>query len=366
MILPPDDPALAAAMGLPATPANLQRLAREFGDERARLAVQQWELRRRAKARFGGLADQMLFTPSGLDMATHPAVARLHASLMDGRKVWDATCGIGADLIAFAQAGEAGGSDIDPDAVACARHNLTVWGAKAELEVADALELKPRGWSLFADPARREGRTRTLDPESFLPPLSRLVGALTEAPAALLKLSPMLSDQTLDSLGGVVRFVSHDRECREALVSFGLDGSRGALLSTGEFLPSGREPRQSEDPGSWVHEADPAGVRASALGTFGLSSLGDVPGWLTSDATVEANPWLRSHRVLWHGAWRPKTVQAELRSLGAKLAAVKTRGVKADPAAVQKSLKPGGDVTCVLMLYTVGPSVRAALVEPPP
>src|SRR5690242_8325926 len=85
--------ALRLAEGLPATPKNILRVAMATSPDASRWAFQQWELRRRAAAKFT-LGREMLFDRDGLEMATHEAISAYHASCFpEGATIEDMTCG---------------------------------------------------------------------------------------------------------------------------------------------------------------------------------------------------------------------------------------------------------------------------------
>lgn len=359
--------ALARAEGLRGTASGIARLGEEFGDEAARWAVGQWELRRRGEEKFAR-APEMLFTRAGLEMATHERVAQWHAGLFpDGVLVADLSCGIGADLGALAHRGPVVGVDLDEEHGAYAKWNLGVWGVEGEVvcgdSVAWARENQPE--YVFVDPARRAGGRRLVDPAEFSPSVADLEPVLKEAKRAVVKLSPMLDDSFLKRWGGDLWFVSFGRECREAVVVLG-EGVSGTTrvvrVESGAVLEGGTEVTVTDEVGEWIYEADPAAVRGHALGGFGLRGLGDGRGYLTGAGGVESE-WLRGFRVVWTGSWRAKAVSEALRELGARVEVVKTRGVKDDPATVRKGLKGYGSRELVLMLFRAGKKERAVLTE---
>ena len=92
----------AACQG--ATLQLASRLRKDLTVERARLVVQQAELRRRATEKFI-LADRMFFTPIGLQQSTDQWIAaykagRLAEWVASGGELADLCCGIGGDLLA--------------------------------------------------------------------------------------------------------------------------------------------------------------------------------------------------------------------------------------------------------------------------
>jgi hypothetical protein len=151
------------------------RLRRDHSPEQVAAAMTQVELRRRARAKFGDLADTMYFTPDGLEQSTRLRVAEHRAARVAAARpssVLDVGCGIGGDLVAFSRAGlTAAGIDRDPLRVAVASANLTVLGLDGAVQVADAEALDLSGFGVvFADPARRTDRGRVFDPDAYSPP----------------------------------------------------------------------------------------------------------------------------------------------------------------------------------------------------
>ncbi len=358
--------ALAAAKGVQATPAAIDRLALEFGEEDARWAVTQWALRERGRAKFER-AGEMLFDRDGLEMASHEAVARAaHLVGEPGEPVGDLTAGIGADLIALAGRGPAIGFEIDPERAELALHNLAVHGLTGEVKAEDCLAAEWRFEAAFADPARRAGGRRTLDPGQFSPRLDALVDRMAGLREGLVKLSPMLDDGFLESLGPDRTFVSHAGECKEALVAAGRERRRRGVwalhVESGAWLEGGGTPPESvEVPGEWVSEADPAGIRAHALGRLGLLGLGDSNGYLTGPGPLEG-PWARGQfLVRWAGPWRVGPVKAALRGLGGRVTAVKSRGLDIDVRRVARDVAAEGGQELVLLLYPFGRAARAVL-----
>lgn len=363
--------ALSLAEGLSATASHIQRIASKTSSEAASWAFTQWELRRRAKAKFA-LADQMLFTRPGLEMATHEEVASYHASLFpSGSIVSDLTCGIGADLIAFAARGRAQGSDLDPVHAAYAQHNLSVHKLGGKVSVRDALEYSGSE-CVFIDPGRRSsggvadrpGRIRLL--QDYLPDPTLLIQAFRKSEAFVIKLSPMLADEVLsefaEAVGGGVEFVSHQGECKEALVRSGIEGF-GCVKVGPEPITARRNEHLLTQPlpDTYIYEADPAAIRAHSLAEFAATGLGDSNGYLTSDRLIHS-PWLTGFEVLQHGVWHAKHVKAELRAKNLSVRIVKLRGVPLDPPTILKLLKCEGEPV-TLILYPVGSSIHFAIVK---
>ncbi|MDO4630487.1 MAG: hypothetical protein Q4C70_15015 [Planctomycetia bacterium] len=71
--------------------------------EKTRLVLEQLRLRERATEKFGDMAENMIFTPVGMEQSTDRWIAAYKASRFpEGLPVADVCCGIGGDLTAFA------------------------------------------------------------------------------------------------------------------------------------------------------------------------------------------------------------------------------------------------------------------------
>ncbi len=366
MPLPNQLRALELSQGLAPTPANLQRVAGETDEAAARWAFGQWELRERAKGRFPE-AERMLFVREALEQATHGRLAAYHASFFPpGETVVDLTFGVGGDGLALAARGPVLGFELDPERAEYARWNLDALRLTGEVRQEDGLAwLQANGAPyVLADPARRVEGRRTLDPADFAPDPFAVAEAARGARRWLMKLSPLLSDAVIDSLAPRVEFVSFGGECREALLVGGTD-----LLAEGtwathpdrEPLLGGTTTKVAMTPEGWLHDADPAAIRAHALGGFGLAALGDAPGYLVGPR-VES-PWLRSYRVLEDVP--PKRLKAALRAMGAAAPVLKQRGARQDLDRWRKELGRHGEVPLAVAFYVSGASVRALILEPP-
>lgn len=349
--------ALEAAEGLSATPKNILKLAGEFGDAVARWAFLQWELRRRASAKFE-LASEMLFTREALEQASAQAVADYHASRFPaGETVIDMTCGIGSDLIAIARRGPAIGYELDVERAEYARHNLGVYDVEAKVIVGDGLAVAEGQAFLFCDPSRRTGGQRRIRATEYQPSLDQVVNATAKAQLVGIKLSPMISDAELEPYGGAVEFLSFGRECREAILWLGKSaGNRreAVQVETGARLSSHEPHRFVSEPGAFVVEADPAAIRAHALGSLNdelnLSCLGESNGFLTGPFAV-VSPWLRTYEPIVRLPFDLKRIRRELATRGLRLEAVKTRGMKLDANALAKSLRTEGAEGAVALVF---------------
>ncbi len=358
--------ALSLTQYLPATPKHLSRVAEKLGPELARWGFEQWDLRKRGAAKFAR-AGEMLFVREALEQATHERVAGYHASQFPaGELVVDATCGIGADLIALAGRGRARGYDLDSERLGCASHNLRVHGLESELVESDSLAADWGAEYAFADPARRVGGQRTFDPSHFSPDPEALAVKMRPLQRGGIKLSPLLFDGYLEALGPRLEFVEYGGECREALVwlGSGVEPGRGAVQAeSGEFLPEADLHYSVEAPGEYLIEAGPSVIRAHALGNFGLPGLGDSNGYLTG--TAQTSEWLKCYPVLWQGKFDVALLKRELKRLDASTPEIKQRGAKQDLTKLRKQWILDGSQPVAVAIWPVGKSLRAAILALP-
>lgn len=360
--------ALQLSHGLALTPSHLERIARATSPEAARWAFDQWALRKRALGKFE-LADEMLFVREALEQATHERVAAYHASLFPpGVEVADLTTGIGADLIALARRGPAVGFELDVERAEFARHNLAAHGLTGVVRCGDGLVGGRDSRFVYADPARRVEGRRTLDVSEFAPH-PQAVAELPNVHLGVMKLSPMLRDEALEALAPSLEFVSFQGECREALLQFGSlaqSGRWAVLVETDERVPAGDPAVEVEAPSDYLFDADPALVRAHAVGTiarrYELRLLGSSLGYLTGSEPLDS-PWLRPYRVLHHGKADPKATKAALRRLDAATPELKQRCAGLELVSERKKYASEGKRKVSLVIWPVGRSLRHTIVE---
>ena len=350
----------------------------------AAVALEQADLGRLADARYGIDATDLLLTRDGLEAATRPEVARRRAQLVaaaGASRVLDLTGGLGFDAAAFLAAGLTVTTiERDPVVAAYLAHNCpgatVVYGDAAEHVDTMLAGLSPED-VVFADPARRDpagprdattGRARPeRDPERWSPPWSFVAGL--PHPRVLAKVAPGFPVPS----GWWAEWVSAGRVVVECAVAswplFGatrqavvLDGSLTTVVAAG----AGELPWAPEL-GSWVHEPDPAVVRAGALPSLAaqelLAGIDAESTWLTSERPCDS-PAVRSFLVVDELPGPTRQQRRRLADLGVQRLTVKTRDVGADPAAVRRSLgvREGGEH--VLILIRRGGRVLSLLTTP--
>lgn len=353
--------ALALAQGREADANAIADVAAQTSPEAAAWAFTQWRLRERAKRKFAR-AEQMLFSAEALEQATHEQVAAYHATLFPiGALIGDLTTGIGGDAIALAGRGPVLGYELDGARAALARHNLAAHSLGGEVREEDCLGAD---WSFdfaFADPARRVEGRRTLRMDEFQPDPARLAERMKGLRLGAIKLSPLLKDEELMALGGRVEFLSHEGECKEALVVLGADSGEPAYeavhIESGERLAGSPSPQRmtlTDEPETWFFEADPAAIRAHALPAlaerYDLFPLGRSNGYLTGRSNVESS-WLKAYRIVGFAPTDPRQAGRALTELNAATPAVKTRSANIDPFEFGRKLRLKGRRNLVLAFF---------------
>lgn len=357
--------ALELAEGLVASATNISKVASICGAEAARWAFTQWELRTRARQKFDR-AESMLFDRDGYEMSSHELVAAYHATCFpSGVLVADLTVGIGADLIALGRRGQTIGFELSQERATMAESNLRVHGVNAPIVVADCLAGPWEFEYAFADPARRVGDRKRVEPSDYEPNLNELVARMSGLRLGIIKLSPLVPDETLQSFGGTFRFLSYGGECREALLIVGkdVDGMAPCAvhLESGATVGAGREAIETPLPGKYLYEADPAGIRVGGLGTlcetYSLQLVGDSNGYLTGDDRI-GSPWLKCYEVLYSGAADIAETRRQLVKHGSATPDVKTRGKGLEAESLRKQWRLGGDERLLVAVYRVGPKIK--------
>jgi SAM-dependent methyltransferase len=351
--------------------------------DRVAAAQSQARLRTRARLRFGPGADRLWWSADTLEQATRPAVAarraaRFAAALPPGSLVADLGCGAGSDTWALAAAGlRVLAVDHDPLAAGLAAANAVERGLgdRVEVRCGDVRDVdlsSVDAW--FADPARRAGGRRVLDPEGWSPPWSWVVAAAAAAPAGMAKVAPGIDHAAIPS-GATAEWVSEGGDLLEACVAWGPLADpvvrRRAVLLPGEHVldDSGGVPEPPlGPPGAYLLEPGPAVIRAGLVSVVAA----ELDGWLldpriayiAADA-AGATPFATRYEVLGEAPFGLKPLRAHLRGLGYGDVVVKKRGVAVDPEELRRRLRlGGGSPTATLVLTRTDAGPLALLVRP--
>jgi SAM-dependent methyltransferase len=367
--LTPEAVAAAEAEADPDSLAAGTRLRARFGPDLAAAALTQTNLRRRARTKFGAPAASLWFTREGLEQATRPEVADLHAQRFVAagvRRVVDLGCGIGSDAMAFVRAGlDVLAVERDPATTDVARAILASavaaagGGVRAEVVVADVGDVLgagiEAGHGLFADPARRDARGRVWRAKDFSPDLGLLLGLADHDRVLGLKLGPALPHGLLPA-AAEAEWVSHGGDVVEVGVWSGPGsepGRRSALLWPDQRLVGAPVPLPVRPPGAVVYEPDGAVIRAGGVGVLGerlgAGLLAEQIAYLTADALVET-PFATAFVVEDVLAYDLKVLRRWVREAGVGRLEIKRRGLDLDPAELRRELRPRGPGPATLLV----------------
>lgn len=343
------------------------RLRRDHPAALVSAALGQARLRQRAVAKFGAVdAGRMFFTPNGVEQSTRATVAAYRAERMRAlgvTSVADLCCGIGGDAIALARAGiRVLAVDRDPLTAAVARANADALGLAGLIEVreADVTEVDTAGYdAVFVDPARRGGRGRVFDPESYSPPLSWAVEAARGASrAAALKVAPGIPHEAVPA-GAEAEWVSDGGDVKEAVLWFGTEPGavRATLLPGPRTLLSRRLPDPAVRPvGRYLYEPDGAVIRAHLVAEVaervGGGLLDATIAYVTADDLLPT-PYATAYEITDHLPFNVKRLKALLRERGVGTLTVKKRGSAVEPEELRRKVRPQGPNAATVFLTRV-------------
>ena len=120
--------------------------------------------------------------------------------------------------------------------------------------------------------------------------------------------------------------------------------------------------------GAWLHEPDPAVVRAGAVGALmaedaGLHSIDPASTWLTSDR-ASTTPAMRSYLVVEPLAGSSRQQRRRLADLGVRRATVKSRDVDVQPRRVLRDLGLAEGPEWVVVMTRRSGRVLSVLTQP--
>ncbi|SNS27538.1 hypothetical protein SAMN05443665_1002131 [Actinomadura meyerae] len=382
--------ASAADVGEDGLLATATRLRERHDPALVAAALTQVRLRERARPKFGPDADRMYFTQAGLEQSTRASVAahraRRFADRLNGARVLDMGCGIGADLIARGRAGLTGeGVELDPLTAEVAQANVTEFGLDASVRTGDATEAALDGFdAVFADPGRRTARGRVFDPRSYEPPLDIVLDRAQKVPAACVKVAPGIPHEAVPG-GAEAEWVSVHGDVKEAALWLGAlagDVGRRATLLSSDTDPhvSTLTPHVSDDPdvrpwGRYLYEPDGAVIRAHLVGEVAELVGGGLAdpriAYITSDR-LSPTPFASAYEIEDVMPFSVKRLRAELRRRDVGVLTVKKRGSAVDVDRLRRDLgfagrRPGrGGAAATLVVTRVGRDPVALLTRPAP
>ncbi len=388
--------------------AQADRLRKVLSPARARLVLEQVELRRRARVKFAA-ADRMFFTRVGLEQATDCFVAAYKAARFPaGEPVADLCCGIGGDLLALARRGPATGLDRDPTAALLAETNLQRSRSgppvflpnpqpHAQVRCMDASAFplhETSAWHL--DPDRRPEGRRTTRIEFHEPGPEIMERLLAACGNAAIKLAPAAEVPAAWAQAAELEWIGRGRQCRQLVAWFGRlaehAGHRRATIvspmcelesTPGMETPKAESPfdpqsvhvrtlvGSASDPvpiaprlGFYVFEPDPAVLAAGLVGTLaaehGLAVAAHGIAYLVGERPLD-DPALACFQVIESMPFDLKRLRQWLGQRGIGRLEIKKRGVIEKPEQIRRRLHLRGDGAAVLLVAPLSQGVTAIL-----
>ncbi len=360
---------------------QLSRMLRDQGvaPDLVASALTQQRLRLKAREKFGGRAGRMLLTDAGLQQASRRVIAEAHAERYVGAgcdTVLDMTCGIGADALAFAEAGlTVTAVELDSRTAAFARHNLAEFPGVRVIE-GDSLLLDPGDFDgIFADPARRSARGRTFNPADYSPPLQTVLDLRQSVPNLGVKVAPGIPHAAIPK-EACAQWISVDGAVVEAGLWFGDLAERPgrcALVICGEdreSLWAGDDPSAPAEMlspaplGKYLYNPDGAVIRSGGLAALaamlGAAPVSDKIAYLSGDH-LNRTPFATAFEVL--EVVPLKKLKGRLRELEVGSLEIFKRGVDLDPDSYRTSLKLKGQGSATVVLTRLLGRHSAVLVE---
>ena len=222
-------------------------------------------------------ADRWLLAREASEQASDSRISNWRANALQGDglvELVELGCGLGGDTVALSKQFEVRAWERCEARTELARYNTQHLGRPCTVEQAEVDCSELNGQILFVDPARRDG-TRLSRPESWHPPLSKVVACSSEGrfQRVGVKVAPGITDRDLPDTPIGLTFLSIGGQLKEAFLV--LDGSqdsyRQAVLFTdrGETLTlrtsHDQIPVAQPSPDLYLHNPDPAILRANAL-----------------------------------------------------------------------------------------------------
>ncbi len=227
----------------------------------------------------------------------------------------------------------------------------------------------------YVDPARRNARGRTFDPDSYSPPWSFVTDLAARVSATVAKVAPGIPHDLVPAeVEG--QWVSDSGDVKEAALWFGPLASaarRATLLPGAHTLSSPHAaliPAPTGPVRRWLYEPDGAVIRAGLVGEVaGLvagSLVDPAIAYVTSDALLPT-PFATPYDVVEVLPFQLKRLRKVLVDSGVGRVVVKKRGSAIEPEELRRRLRlPGGGEERVVFLTRVAGAPIVLLARPGP
>ena len=335
-----------------------------------------------------------------LEQSTAKDIGRWKAKLWPTEgTVSDLCCGMGGDSLFLPETLKVTGFDLDEDRLAMYRYNMQALGKSVDTQCRDVRSVENAADYFTIDPARRalEGENQR-DLRNLTPTLEEVVEISKHYKGGMAKLPPGYPPAEIPD-GTEILYLGGHSDCRECLVLFGAlaknpDTVRAIIVDKfGETLAEWSRPRNHADEtldddlqekldkndslegkdrtyrtatsksdlplgeiSQYISEPAPVLIRSHLFNQAALACdpsahlISEGIAYVASELSLPA-PGFASYEVLAHAEIATGAVRNMLKEHGIGKITLKLRGVKLDPDAEIKRLKPKGKESAILF-YT--------------
>jgi predicted O-methyltransferase YrrM len=228
----------------------LNYLRKKYSADYSRFILQQALLRKKALNKIpNDIVPKLYYEKSSLEQASSWKISEYRSnkalkSYRNCKRVWDLGSGIGIDTLNFAMNFEVNSVEIDDLRSEICQRNITSLGFNNRVKhINKDLTLCLKNISkddlVFLDPARRDSTGKKTSISEYIPSLEIIHLILEKTQNIVVKISPAVDIQELESLlSGIefqLEFISEDSQLKEAVLWF---GDRFTLSKVATILPS--------------------------------------------------------------------------------------------------------------------------------
>ncbi|MBN9418589.1 MAG: hypothetical protein J0I12_24270 [Candidatus Eremiobacteraeota bacterium] len=321
-----------------------QKLRRHHPSERAIWLMQQLEMywdALRLQAFRQPL--ELYFEAQALQMGSRWPLAERRALELAARfptlRLVEIGAGIGGDTLELARTRAFRTIEQDESRRSYLQHNLEACGfTEVEVQGGDGLTRLDGAQLLYADPARRNAKGRQWHDLAPDPAELWKLGL-----PLCLKLSPGLDESQLPS-GCDLDYVSHQGVCKEATVwTPGSGRVRAFLYRDPDWLVAERRetpPVAPLEPGMWLHEPDPAAIRAQLWQPLEGWRIDETLALLATEPGLRSE-WTQTFEVLEIADGDRKNLIRLQKHYDFQPLEIKKRGFDVEPEELRKKLPRG-------------------------
>lgn len=257
--------------------SSIQKLSKKYPNYPIKELLTLHRLREANRNKISNI-DELLVTEKSVQQASSTNVAVYHGKLFSGyKRIADLCCGIGNDLLYLSSEKDmVYAIDYEEEHLKAAEYNTQSFGYhNISFLFADAVTFDKYVDAIFADPDRRKGNTRIINPDDYSPSLSSLFLLRNYCNAMYIKLSPMINYDKIEcNEPYTLYFISENRELKEiglGLGDFAIPdcNKKVVLLQYGRELVWKEQVLAVSPLQEYIFEPDPAIIRSDMVQQVG-------------------------------------------------------------------------------------------------